>query len=309
MPSAPSRQNLRSARVGVAYALAAYIAWGLVPVYFKAVAHLPPLEVLAHRAVWSVVVLAFWMWMRGGLRPVLKVLEDRRTIVTLCGTTTLIAANWLTFIWAVAHNQVLQSSLGYFINPLVIVLLGLIFLHERLGRAQTVSVALAAAGVVYLTLGCGTLPWVALTLAGTFGFYALLRKITKADALTGLAVETCLLFPFALAYLGYLAVRGEGTFRSVSWQMDVLLALAGVVTAVPLLWFANAARRLRMATIGFLQYIGPSEQFLLAVFAFGETFTRDHLISFGCIWTALLIYSVDTARTQMVRSRNAQAAS
>jgi chloramphenicol-sensitive protein RarD len=284
------------ARAGVMYGLAAYAWWGLVPIYFKAVAHVPAMEVLAHRIVWSVVLLAVLMRVYGRWRAAIESLRTRQTVITLCGTTLLLAVNWFTFIWAVAHEEVLQASLGYFINPLLNVLLGFVFLRERLRRWQTFSVALAAAGVTYLTISYGQMPYIALILATTFGFYGLLRKTAKVDALVGLTVETMLIGPFALAYLIYLGVGGVGLFGTVSLTTDGLLALAGVVTAVPLLWFANAARRLRLSTLGFLQYIAPSGHFLLAVVAYGEAFTVTHLITFTCIWIALAIYSIDTAR-------------
>jgi chloramphenicol-sensitive protein RarD len=253
-------------------------------------------EVLAHRIIWSVVLLAVLMRVYGRWRVAVAALRDRRTVMTLLGTTGLIALNWFVFIWAVANDQVLQASLGYFINPLVNVLLGFVFLRERLRRWQTFSVMLAAVSVAYLAYSVGAIPLVALVLAGSFGFYGLLRKTAKVDALVGLTVETMLLLPLALAYLGYLAARQECVFGTESWRMNVLLAMGGVITAVPLLWFTNAARRLRLATLGFLQYVAPTGHFLLAVVAYGEPFARTHLISFACIWTALLIYSLDTAR-------------
>jgi len=281
--------------VGVAYGLAAYLFWGFVPVYFKAVAHVAALEVLAHRVVWSVVLLAILLRISGSWRSLAGAMGSRRTVLTLLGTTTLIATNWFVFIWTVAHNQVLQASLGYFINPLVNVLLGMVFLRERLRPWQTFSVLLATAGVGYQTWQLGTLPAVALLLAFTFGFYGLLRKTAPVEAVVGLTVETFLLVPLALVYLGYLWRDGALCFGHASWQTNVLLPLGGVVTAVPLLWFTHAARRLRMATLGFLQYLAPSLQFLLAVAAYDEPFTRTHMVSFACIWTALAIYSTSTA--------------
>ena len=284
------------ARVGVAYGIAAYSWWGLVPIYFKAIVHVSPLEILAHRVVWSVVLLCVLMRMYGRWRVAIEALKNRQTLITLVGTTVLIAVNWYVFIWSVETNRVLQSSLGYFINPLLNVLLGFVFLRERLRKWQMISVALAAAGVSYLTFGYGEVPWIALVLAGSFGMYGLLRKVVKVDALVGLTVETALLMPPALAYLAYITIKGDCVFGAESRSMDGLLMLAGVITAVPLLWFTNAARRLRLATLGFLQYIGPSLHFTLAVVVYGEAFTFGHMITFGCIWTALIIYSIDTAR-------------
>lgn len=278
------------------FGLAAYLWWGLVPIYFKAVAHVPAMEVLAHRIIWSIVLLTILMRVYGRWAAALAVLRDRGTLLTLCGSTTLLACNWFTFIWAVANDQVREASLGYFINPLVSVMLGFVFLRERLRRWQMVSVALAAVAVLLLAYSYGKPPWVALILAGSFGLYGLLRKTARADSLVGLSVETMILGPIAAAYLGYLLVSGNAVFGSLSLGTDGLLALGGVVTAVPLLWFANAARRLRLATMGFLQYIAPSMQLTLAVVAFGEAFTRAHTVTFGLIWAALAIYSVDTFR-------------
>ena len=291
------RSDRAATRAGLAYGLAAYGWWGLVPIYFKAVAHVPAPQVLAHRVIWSVVLLAVLMRAFGRWRAAGQALRHRRTVVTLLGTTVLIATNWFVFIWAVAHAQVLQGSLGYFVNPLVNVLLGAVFLGERLRRRQAMSVALAAVGVTYLTLSYGRFPTIALLLASTFGFYGLLRKTAAVDALVGLTLETALLTPVAIGYLIWLASRGESAFGGGSWRTDVLLALGGVVTAVPLLWFANAVRRLRLATIGFLQYIAPTMQFLLAVAIFGEPFTARHAVAFGCIWAALSMYSLDALAT------------
>jgi len=282
-------------RLGVVYGVAAYTWWGLVPIYFKAVAHIPALEVLAHRVIWSVLLLVILLRLKRRLRTAPAILRETRTFLTLLGTTALIALNWFVFIWAVAHDQVLQASLGYFINPLVNVALGFIFLRERLRGWQMVCVGLAAIGVTYLAIDVGEVPTIALVLAGSFGLYGLLRKTARVDALLGLFVETLLLLPLALGYVGYQTLQGHGRFGIGSWEESVLLAAGGIITATPLLWFTNAARRLRLATLGFLQYIAPTGQFLLAVALYGEAFTRGHRISFGCIWTALLLYSIDTA--------------
>jgi len=286
----------RSARVGVAYGLAAYLAWGLVPIYFKAVAQVAPLEVLTHRVIWSVALLAGLMLARRRVRLVLEAARSRRTMVTLLGTTVLIACNWFIFIWSVANNHVLQASLGYYINPLVNVLLGVVFLKERLRPGQTVSVVLAATGVTYLALSYGRLPWIALMLAGSFGLYGLLRKTAPVGSLVGLTVETTLLAPLAVGYALYLWMTGNGSFARGDLGIDGLLALAGVVTAVPLLWFTSAARRLRLTTMGFLQYLAPTGHFLLAVLAYREQFTAAQAVTFVCIWAALAIYSFDTVR-------------
>lgn len=297
-PRGTQDDSASSARTGVAYGLAAYIAWGTVPVYFKAVSHVSELEVIAHRVIWSVVLLVILLKVKGRWHEAVRSIADRRVIATLVGTTGLIALNWFLFIWAIGHDELLQASLGYFINPLINVLLGFVFLRERLRPMQTVSVALAGIVVLYLAFGGGEFPWIALTLATSFGLYGLLRKTVRVDALTGLTAETSMLFPFAAGYLVYLRAVGNGVFGATTISEDLLLMFAGVITSVPLLWFTNAAKRLRLATLGFLQYIAPTGQFLLAVLAYGEPFDRTRAISFACIWVALGLYSFDTLRAQ-----------
>lgn len=292
---APGRDDAGETRRGVGYGLAAYLLWGFFPLYFKGVSAVPPLEVLAHRCAWSLVTLAVILTLTGGWGKVRRAMAGR-TLATLCVTTLLISTNWFVFLYAVARDQVLQSSFGYFINPLVSVLLGFVFLKERLRPLQVVSVLAAGAGVLVLALNFGSLPWIALVLAITFALYGLLRKVAPVDPLTGLAVEMLLLFPAASAYLVYLGATGRGAFPSTRTIYDILLPLAGVVTAVPLLWFAAAARRLRLATIGFMQYLTPTFHFLLAVFAFGEPFNGVELVSFACIWAGLVLFSLDAAR-------------
>ncbi len=283
-------------RRGVAYGLAAYLFWGFVPIYFKSVAHVSPTEVLAHRIFWSLLLLLLILAASRRLGRLGQTLHNRRAVVGLTGSALLVAANWYVFIWAVDHARVLQASLGYFINPLVNVLLGFLFLQERLRPAQRFSVLLAATGVVILTARVGQVPWISLMLAFSFGFYGLIRKTVPAQAGVGLAVETLLLTPLALVYLLHLENAGRLAFGHSDPTTSLLLMASGVVTALPLLWFANAARRLRYATVGFLQYLAPSLQFLLAVAVYGETFTRKHLMAFACIWTALAVYSFDTWR-------------
>ncbi|MCB1182982.1 EamA family transporter RarD [bacterium] len=291
LPDDPRRQ-----RAGVAYATAAYGAWGVLPLYFKAVHAVPSLEVLAHRIVWSLVFLlgltaARRQWDRLGL-----LLRSPRTQLTLMVTTVLIATNWLLFIWSIANGRLVEASLGYFINPLFSVLLGFVFLRERLRRWQTVAVLLALVAIVLMTVRLGRPPVIALALAFSFGVYGLLRKQVPATGIQGLTVETMMLAPVALGWAAWRWRSGELVFLHGPTTLNVLLPLAGVFTALPLIWFAEGARRLRLATLGFLQYLAPTGQLLLAVLAFGEPFTRDHLLSFGLIWIALVLYSFDTWR-------------
>ena len=294
----------RRALAGLAYALAAYLAWGVAPVYFKALRGVPPLEILAHRVVWSVVLLAGLVAVRRQLGALRRALGDRRRVALLAGTAALISVNWGIFIWAVDAGRLLEASLGYFVNPLVNVVLGVAFLRETLSRAQRAAVALAAAGVVVLVVRSGAFPWLSLALALSFGTYGLLRKRAAIDALGGLFVETALLAPVALAYLVVLAARREGAF-GVSTSATWLLAAAGIVTALPLLWFGHGVKRLRLSTIGLVQYVAPTVQLLLAVLAYGEAFTRPRAVAFAFIWASLAIYTGEA----ILRSRQVEPAS
>jgi chloramphenicol-sensitive protein RarD len=283
---------------GVAYALSAFGLWGAFPLYFKAVAAVPAPEVLAHRVVWSVFWVALLLFAVAQWRAVAGALRRRRTLAMLTVSSLLIATNWLIFIWAVAVDRVLEASLGYFITPLVSVLLGRLVLGERLDGLQWLAVGLAALGVGWTLVGLGALPWVSLGLAATFGSYGLARKVIEVGAIPGLFVETLVLGPVALAYLGWLAWSGGGTFASAGIGLDLLLVASGLVTATPLILFAQAARRLRLASVGLFQYIVPTAQMLLAVFAFGEAFTVGHAVTFGCIWAGLVLYTASAWRAR-----------
>jgi chloramphenicol-sensitive protein RarD len=268
----------RSVRIGVAYGLAAYGLWGVFPLYFKVLdnAGVTPWEILVHRILWSALLLAALITLQTRWRELWLALCNRKTLTTLCISTLLIAVNWLTFLYAIAIDQVLQASLGYFLTPLMNVLIGVTVLGERLRPAQLVGVGLASLGVLLMASVGGQLPWIALLLATTFAFYGLCRKTVAVDSMLGLSIETLLLAPLA---------------GGVLWT---LLALSGVATATPLLFFASAARRLRFVTIGFLQYVGPTIQFLIAVLVFGEAFSGVKVLSFSLIWLAIAIYCIDT---------------
>jgi chloramphenicol-sensitive protein RarD len=278
------------------YGIVAYGLWGFFPLYFKAVAKVPATEVLAHRIVWSFLVLLVLVAVtrRGG--EIRAAFRNRRTSLMLCGSTVLIATNWLLFVIAVETDRVLESSLGYFINPLVNVLLGRLFLAESLRGAQRASLVLAVSGVALLVAFHGKVPWISLALAVTFAFYALLRKTAPVESLAGLTFETGILVPAALCYIAWGTVSGSGAFLTGTARFDRLLPLAGVITAVPLLAFGAAARRVRLTTLGFLQYISPTGHFLLAVYAFGEPFGKGDLAAFLLIWTGLAVYTVDAVR-------------
>lgn len=278
---------------GVLYAVLAYTAWGLFPLYFHQLAGIPALEVVLHRTLWSLVfllvvlaVLRRWAWMPALLR-------QPRVLGAFALSALLLSANWVVYVWAVQHQHVVDASLGYFILPLVNVTLGFVFLHERPRPGQWLAVAVAAAGVLWLTVQTGRLPWIALVLALTFGFYGLLRKVASLGALEGLALETMLLAPVTIGVLGYWAWQGQGVLlhgdaASIGW-----LLLAGPLTAIPLLLFAAGARRIPLATMGILQYISPTLQFALGVWIFNEPFQASRLLGFALIWAALLVYSLE----------------
>ncbi len=286
----------RSAVTGIACALGAFASWGLFPLYFKALESVPAVEILAHRVVWTVAVTALLITGLGEWRLVVTALADRRLLATLLASAAVIAVNWGVFIWAVVSGRVLDASLGYYINPLVSVLLGVLVLRERLRRVQWAALVLASAAVGYAVIAAGTFPWVALTLALSFGLYGLIRKIAAADPVSGLFVETTLIAPVAAGYLLWLAGSGTGHLAAGSWGITVLLAAAGVITATPLLLFIAAARRIRLSTVGLLQYLVPTMHFALAILVFGEPLDADRLVVFALIWCALAIYSADTLR-------------
>ncbi|HEU5162894.1 MAG TPA: EamA family transporter RarD [Thermoanaerobaculia bacterium] len=295
-----TESHRKDAVAGVLYGLAAYGSWGFLAVYFKWVASVHPLEILAHRIVWSVAVLAILITASRGWPAMRAIAGHGRSLRFLAITTCLIATNWYIFIWAVTRDHMVEASLGYFMNPLVNVLLGFFFLREHLRRWEWVSVAIAGLAVAWLVLAAGVFPWISLTLAVSFGMYGLLRKIAGVASIGGLAIETAILLPFAAAYLVMRARDGSLAFGHVSTSLDLLLLAAGPFTALPLLWFASAVRRLRLATVGLLQYIAPSIQFTLAVAVYHEPFDRTRMIAFILIWIAIAIYSVDNFRKRNV---------
>jgi len=278
---------------GVLSAALAYILWGLFPLYFRQLADITPLDVLAHRIVWSLVFLLIVLAVRRQWAWLGAVVRQRQVVLAFAASALLLSANWLTYIWAVTHGHVIDASLGYFITPLVNVLLGYTVLHERLRAPQWTAVALAAAGVLWLAVHGGQLPWIALVLACTFGGYGLMRKTAALGALEGLALETMLLALPAFAVLGWSVVQGTNSFPSERPLTNELLIGIGPVTAIPLLLFAAGARRIRLSTLGLLQYLAPSIQFMLGVWLFHEAFSPERLVGFCLIWLALLIYSVE----------------
>ena len=291
-------QGDEAATRGLAAAVGAYALWGVLPLYFRAVGAVPPLEIVAHRIAWSVLLLLAILYFRKRLGGLVEVFSSRRLLLPLVASACLIAVNWLVYIWAVQNGHVIAASLGYFLNPMLNVLLGFAFLRERLTRVQWVAVAFAGVGVVVLAAGALSTLWISLALAASFGLYGLIRKIVPTGPMVGLSAETIILLPAALAGLVWWSSTGALTFgASASLQTDLLLAASGAVTALPLLLFAFAAQRLTLATMGLVQYIGPSIQLLLGLLLFREPLTTAHLIAFPLIWTGLAIYSWSAWRT------------
>ena len=281
---------------GLPFALGAYVIWGFVPVYFKLLSHVPPVEVVAQRILWSIPLLMVIMYFRKQTGEFLAIFRHRVHLRNLLASAALIAVNWLIYIWAVSTDHILAASLGYYLNPLVNVLLGRIFLAERLRPMQLVAVAIAALGVAILIGDALDTLWVSVSLACSFALYGLIRKITPVGAVPGLAVETTLLAPLSLAALLWFGVNGTGGFGNDA-QTSGLLVLAGVVTAVPLLLFATAARRMSYASLGFVQYLAPSIVFLLGVFVYGEPLSTTKLVCFVLIWVSIAVFCIDALRT------------
>lgn len=287
--------------LGIVLAIGAYLSWVLFPIYFKQLQAVPPLEIMAHRSVWSLLVVVViltmrqrWAWLTGAL-------HKRFVLASYTATAILLGLNWYVYIWAVNHGHIVDASLGYFINPLASVLLAVIFLHERLRPGQWLAIALAALGVGYMAVVFGHVPWIALALTLTWGAYGLLKKVAPLPAAEGLALETATLTPLAVAFLLYLNLSGEGHFGHVSPWMNVLLASSGVITAVPLIMFAAAAQRIPLSLLGIMQYIAPTGQFLVGVLIYGEAFPLYKVIGFATIWIALILFTLEGI---LVRRRN-----
>lgn len=278
---------------GVASAFLAFLIWGLSPIFYKALATVPPFEILLHRMVWSFIFLQALLVMLHRWKTFIAVFKNLRTLCMLVATTVLVSCNWFVFIWAINNGHILQTSLGYYINPLINILLAMVFLGERLRRLQIMAVLLALAGVTYLTFSLGQFPWVALTLAFSFAFYGLIRKVAPVPAIEGLSIETMFLFVPAAGYLYYLDLHGSGAIFRIDRHIDLLLMATALVTALPLLLFTVGARRLTFITIGFMQYLAPSCTFLLAVFLYRELFSTVQAVTFILIWAALALFSAD----------------
>jgi chloramphenicol-sensitive protein RarD len=284
----------RNERSGLAAAVGAFTMWGLFPLYLHPLAKVPTPQIMAHRIVWCCLLVFGWLAARGELGSVRVALANPASRWRLAASALLISVNWLVYVWAVSNGHVVDASLGYFINPLLNVFLGVVLLSERLNRAQWTAVALAGLGVAYLTIATGRTPWIALVLATTFGTYGLIRKVVAVEAVAGLATETLLLLPFAAAWLLWCEQQGTGTLGHSSFAIDALLLGSGLATALPLTLFAYGARQIPLSTVGLVQYVGPTLQFLIGVLVFREAFSHTRAIGFVIIWTALGIYVADS---------------
>ena len=280
-------------QIGGLYALLTYGSWGFLPIYWKLLYSASALEILAHRMLWSMVFVFGLLAVQKRLNEILELFKSSKNIWLLLLTAFLLGFNWFVYIYAVNTAQVIEASLGYYINPLLNVLMGFIFLRERLNFLQCMALSLAALGVLNFLWDFGSLPWIALSLSFTFSLYGLVRKVIPVKPLVGLLIETVLLAPLAIIMISIWKIDGSGSFGK-QWETDLLLIGAGVVTSLPLLWFVNAAKRLRYTTMGFFQYLAPSLNLLLGIFLYNEPFTQAHIITFSLIWSGLAIFSINT---------------
>jgi chloramphenicol-sensitive protein RarD len=288
---------------GILYAVSAYLFWGILPIYWKFLKAVPAAQILAHRMVWSLVFMLFLIAYRKKLSRLKEILTNRRLLLALVVAACLLSVNWLTYIWGVNAGYIVETSLGYFINPLVNVLLGVLFLRERLRPWQWLPVGLAAVGVLYLTFMYGALPWIALVLAFTFAFYGLVKKTAAMEAQYSLTLETGIMFVPAFVYLIWLQIQGTGYLFTAGFTTTFLLIFTGVVTALPLLLFGLGARLIHLSTIGILQYIAPTMQFLIGVLIYKETFPQERLIGFSIVWLALIIFTLEGFWSRRKRRR------
>lgn len=289
-------------KLGIVYGLGAYLMWGVLPIYWKLLHQVPAMEILASRFIWSAVFVGLLLFLMGKLKMFIEetkgVFSTWRTGLTMLAAAITISFNWGIFIWAVEDGRIVETSMGYYINPLVSVLFGMVFLGERLDKLQIIAVICACLGIGAMIIKNGSLPWVSVSLAATFAFYGLLKKIIKVNALTSIMLETLLLSPLALGYLFHLSKNGGNSYESCGMGTIALLMGAGAVTATPLILFTNCAKMLPLKMVGFMQYIAPTISLLIGVFMYGEAFTFTHVIAFGCIWTGLAFFICSQLRTK-----------
>lgn len=278
---------------GILYGIGAYLLWGVFPIYWKLLHDVRAEQVISHRITWSFIVLMIYIFATKQWQDFRTVASNARTIMIYAAAGVILSINWLIYVWGVNAGFIVETSLGYFINPLLSVLMGVIFLREKLRPMQWIPVIIATVGVIYLTITYGRLPWIALTLALSFASYGLIKKLAPLGSLYGLTLETGLLFPIALLYILFVQINGSGALLHTGLQVDLLLIASGIVTTIPLLMFASAAKQIPLTMVGLLQYIAPTMQFLLGVFLYKEPFDHSHLIGFGIVWLALVIFWVE----------------
>jgi chloramphenicol-sensitive protein RarD len=296
------RQKNSTYKSGLFYALAAYTAWGIFPLYWKMLKSVPAEQILAHRILWSLIFLAIILFILKN-RTFISYLRTPRILLTLMLTGALVGGNWGVYIYAINHNHIVDASLGYYMNPLVNISLGVIFIKERLSRLQILAVVFALAGVIWLTFQLGRLPWISIFLAFSFALYGLFRKKANLDSMSGLLVETLLLSPIALIYLVFVNHQGIGAFGHQSALANFLLILGGPITAIPLLWFGKAATRIPLSTLGFIQYLSPSIQLLIGILIFQEPFNHTYFISFLLVWAGLTLFTINLVHEYRKNSR------
>lgn len=280
-------------KVGMIYAIAAFLFWGLVPIYFKQVSSVIPIEVLAHRIIWSVVVLLILLFIKQKFYLIKDILQDKNKLKYLFLSSFLVSTNWLIFIYAISENKILEASLGYFINPLISVFFGFIFFSEKITKNQSIAIFIATIAVLIQMIEMGSLPLISIGLATSFAFYGLIRKKVQVEPMSGLFIETLLLLPFSLFYLGYLMINNESAFLGDDIYISLMLTLGGIITVLPLLWFNIAVIKIKLSVIGILQYLGPSVAFLIAIFIYDEPLNTAKLVTFILIWIALAVFSYD----------------
>lgn len=283
--------NLKDDKTGMIYASLAFISWGILPIYWHYMEQVPPLQILAHRFVWSFIFVAILVTLRKQWHLIKEVLSSKKTILFVLAGSIFMSTNWFIYIWSVTNDRVIEASLGYYINPLISIAFGMLFLKERLNRWQTISLCLALISVIILTINYGQFPWVSISLALTFALYGLFKKLVEADAIISLASETIFITPFAIVYLLFVENNGTGSLNHVSTLIIFLLIISGILTAIPLLWFGIGQKRVSMFTMGFLQYIAPTINLILGVFFFHESFTSIEFISFSFIWLSLVVFT------------------
>lgn len=278
--------------LGFVYGLLAFIIWGFLPLYWKMLSQVPASETLAHRVLWSFVFVAAIIVILRRAGSLTQYLSDKKKLMLIAACSLLISINWFLYIWAVNNNHVIEASMGYYMLPLISVFLGVVFLKEKITTWQCLAIVMAVIGVLIVTIEYGRVPWVALALAVTFGLYGLVKKLLKVEPLSGLTLETAIIAPFAAGYIIFKQLQGVGAFGADYLTITILLIGAGIVTAIPLLWFAESAKRIELSTIGFMEYVAPTISLLLGIFVFREDFTGTHLTSFIFIWIAIAIYSI-----------------